>query len=174
MSYTYNFGNTNNSSGKIPIDVSGCWPNLAPQSQQRAEEIRSIIEQFPHASDQLAKDFKASMDEARGAGLCPFVDGTGPIIENAKAVLKRARDMKANPPPPPAPPTPPPPPPGAMTAASPTGAGVPAGSVIPPAPDFFDPGPVINTSPQGELPLGLMVGGALALVAVGTAIYLLV
>lgn len=180
MSYTYNFGNTPppSSSGSIPIDVSGCWPNLRDESQKNAEEILSVIDKYPHATDQLAKDFRAIMDEAKQAGLCPFVDGVGPIIDKAKAVLAKARSIKANPP---APPAPPPPPPGSP---APGGAGVVASSTmapmaqgappIPAAPDFFDPGPPLDLQAQPELPIGLMVGGALALVALGTAIYLLV
>ena len=101
----------------VPIDVNealraawassfglpSCGGNQAAiqQSQAAANEIKEVINQYPHATGELSQRFVASVQAAADANLCVFFPGTGPILEESHAVLELARAIAANPPPPP-------------------------------------------------------------------------
>jgi len=90
----------------VPIDVSHCWPQYIQQSKTAAQKINLVIDKYPWATQNLAQRFASVMASAKKANFCPFVPGTGPIIEESHAVLKEASALAANPPAPPAPPPP--------------------------------------------------------------------
>lgn len=151
--------------GSVPIDVSSCWSAFKPESQKKAEEINAIIDKFPHATQQLAIDFQAIMEETKKAGLCPFVAGSGPIIERSNQIYQQAQNIAANPPPLPTPTPSAPVATSAVPLATPT-------SVAPPV-DFFDPGPTViapQESGGGAFIIGLVI--ILAIVGAGAYFYL--
>ena len=91
----------------VPINVNEALPSCGgnqaaiQQSQAAANEIKEVINQYPHATGELSQRFEASVQAAADANLCVFFPGTGPILEESHAVLELARAIAANPPPPP-------------------------------------------------------------------------
>jgi len=83
----------------VPVDVSRCFPQLKAEAEAAATEINRVIDAYPWATQELAQRFQKVMDDAKRAGLCPFVKGTGPLIEESHKVLEAARSLAANPPP---------------------------------------------------------------------------
>lgn len=86
--------------GRMPlppseINVSRCWPNLVGQSQSNAEFINEVIttSNDPRVTE-LKQRFEATMKANADAGSCPFVDGTGEIVEESHAVLQLAENMQ--------------------------------------------------------------------------------